>query len=44
MNDELERISKEAVVTYSRYPGVYLEGLGKTTKKRIRIAGVPAEI
>jgi hypothetical protein len=27
MNDELERIWKEAMVAYSRYyPGVYLEG------------------
>jgi hypothetical protein len=33
VNDELEMISKEAVVAYSRYPGVYFEGLEKTTKK-----------
>jgi hypothetical protein len=33
MIDELERIWKEAVVFYWRYyPGICLEGLGKTTK------------
>jgi hypothetical protein len=33
MNDELERILKEAVVAYSRYrPGISLQGLRKTTK------------
>jgi hypothetical protein len=33
MRDKLERIWKEAVMVSSRhYPGIYLEGLRKTTK------------
>jgi hypothetical protein len=32
-DDELERIWKEAVVAYSKYyPGICLQGLGKTTR------------
>jgi hypothetical protein len=34
MNDKLKKIWKEAVWAYSRYyPGICLEGMGKTTKK-----------
>jgi hypothetical protein len=32
MNDDLERIWKEAIVTYSRYPVICPEGLRKTMK------------
>jgi hypothetical protein len=44
MNGELERIRKEAEVSYSRYcPGIYLEGL-RNTMRNMKLAGVPAEI
>jgi hypothetical protein len=33
MHEKLEMIWKEAVVSWSRYyPGIFLEGLNKTTK------------
>jgi hypothetical protein len=44
MNDEIERIWKEAVLCYSRnYPGIFLEGLRETTDS-LRIASVLDEI
>jgi hypothetical protein len=44
MRDELERIWKEASITWSRYcPDICLEELRKNTKV-LSIAGVPAEI
>jgi hypothetical protein len=34
VNDDLERIQKDAVLAYSSYcPGICLEGLRKTTKE-----------
>jgi hypothetical protein len=46
MNNELEKIWKEAVVVYSGYyPSVCLEGLRTTTRESSgRRAGVPAEV
>jgi hypothetical protein len=45
VNNELERMWKEAVVAQLRYyPGICLEGLRKTTKTSVRIAGLRAEI
>jgi hypothetical protein len=46
MNDELERIWKEALVAFSRYyPVIYLEGLRKTKqRKRDKPAGVSAVV
>jgi hypothetical protein len=36
MNDELERIWKEAVMALSRHsPGIWLEGLMKATRNKI---------
>jgi hypothetical protein len=44
MNNELERIWKEAVVAYRKCdPGVCLDGLRKITKTSIRITDVPDE-
>jgi hypothetical protein len=44
MNDEMERIWKEAIVAQSKYyPRIFLEGLKKTTKNTVRTAGVAAE-
>jgi hypothetical protein len=43
MTDELEEIWKEAVVAQTRYdPGIFLDGLRKTTKHEVRMAGVAA--
>jgi hypothetical protein len=43
MNNELERINKEAVVAYLMYyTGLYLDGLRKATKN-LRIAGLRVE-
>jgi hypothetical protein len=36
MNNELEKIWKEAVVTLRYYPGIFLEGLRKATKNLSR--------
>jgi hypothetical protein len=44
LNDELERIWKEAVEAQSRYPGICLKGLRRTTKTLFRMAGVWTEI
>jgi hypothetical protein len=45
VNDDLRRISKEAIMYNLRqYPGTYLEGLRKTTKKSVRIADPRDEI
>jgi hypothetical protein len=44
MNDELENIWKEMMVTYSKhYPGVCLEGLREITITSVRISGTPIE-
>jgi hypothetical protein len=43
MNDEIERIWKEAVVAVSRqYPDIFLEGLRKTMRTSARRARVLA--
>jgi hypothetical protein len=43
--EQSERIWEEVMVAYSRYyPGICLEGLRKTTKTSVRIAGVPSEV
>lgn len=45
MNDDLGRILKEAVVTYSRYyPRIYLDVLKIAAKMSVRIANVLAKI
>jgi hypothetical protein len=45
MDDELERICKEAVLTESRYcPSIYLAELRNTTRKLVGIADVPVEM
>jgi hypothetical protein len=45
MNDELERIWKETIMACLRYYlDIWLEGLGKTAKTSVTIAGVLAEI
>jgi hypothetical protein len=41
MNDELERVRKEAVVPYS---GIRLEGLRKTTKIWVRVVSVLVDV
>jgi hypothetical protein len=44
MNDELERMWKEATVVNLRYyPGMWLVGLRKPTKTSVRIASLQAE-
>jgi hypothetical protein len=43
VNDKLENIWKEAVVVnFRHYFGIFLEGLRKTTKTSVRIAGLRA--
>jgi hypothetical protein len=42
MNSELEKAWKETVV--GRYTGIYLDGLRKTMKNLVRIAGLRTEI
>jgi hypothetical protein len=45
MNNELEKIWKEAVAVHLKYfPEHFLDGLKKTTITSVKIAGVPAEI
>jgi hypothetical protein len=45
VNDELERILTKAVMAYLvYYHCICLEGLKKTTKTSVRIAGLQAEI
>jgi hypothetical protein len=45
MNEEVERIWKEAPAAFSKYhPGSCLAGLRKITETILRIAGVPVEI
>jgi hypothetical protein len=41
MNNELERICKEAVLASSRYSGTFLEGLRKATKSPSSVYPVP---
>jgi hypothetical protein len=45
MNYELERICKKpVVVTCKYYPGICLEIMRETTKRKTRIAGVPTRV
>jgi hypothetical protein len=43
MNNELEGVRKELSMPYKYYPGIFPDGLRKTTKT-VRISGVLAEI
>jgi hypothetical protein len=43
MCNELERICKEVVIVYSRYPAICLEGLRKNRKSSAKAACVAAE-
>jgi hypothetical protein len=39
MNDELERMLKEVVVVYMRYPGIYLERLTSFLARSVSVQG-----